>query len=66
MRDNIKFERSLHNPAAILNNDNEALTTYKNLRDQRRKSTTLIQRVESMENDINQIKAMLQTIMEKL
>jgi hypothetical protein len=62
----IDFVRQNGNQAALINNDNNALSAYKKQRENNRKLEALNLKIDNIERDISEIKIMLVKIMEKL
>jgi hypothetical protein len=65
MSNNKDFVRSETNKGAILNVNNEALTAYKRAREIRWKTEEQGKKIDKVEEELSEIKILLQKILEK-
>jgi hypothetical protein len=59
------YIRSKTNSGAMLNTDNDSLLAYKRQRNLMRNVGSQTERINKMENDINEVKVLLQQLLEK-
>jgi hypothetical protein len=59
------FVRDMSNQA-ILNNDNSALEAYRKKREKQQEFKTAVDDINNMKQDINELKTLMQRILEKI
>jgi hypothetical protein len=65
IKDTPNFVRDMSNQA-ILNSDNSALDAYKRKREKQQEMSTAVSDINNMKQDINELKTLMQRILDKI
>lgn len=65
IKDTPGYVRDMSNQA-VLNNDNSALDAYKKKREKQRELNSTISEINTMKQDINELKTLMQRLLEKI
>lgn len=65
IKDTPGYVRDMSNQA-VLNNDNSALEAYKKKREKQRELNSTISEINTMKQDINELKTLMQRLLEKI